>query len=125
MLYSGQDGPLLEVPAGLIEDEPADATARREAMEEAGIRIAEMEPVAEFWSMPGVSTERLSLYLAPYSAADRVGKGGGLDSEGEHIEVVEIPLSELARMADAGTLLDMKTFVAVQTLRLKAPDLFD
>jgi hypothetical protein len=38
--------------------------------------------------------------------------------------VVKLPLAELAAMADAGQITDMKTLAVVQTLRLRRPDLF-
>ena len=76
------------------------------------------------WSIPGSSTERINLYLAPYAASDRIGDGGGLDHEHENITVVERPLAELARMADGGEIDDLKTLALVQTLRLRRPDLF-
>jgi hypothetical protein len=62
--------------------------------------------------------------LAEISPEDRVADGGGLQQENEFIEVVELPLSDLARMTDAGEISDMKSFAAVQTLRLRRPDLF-
>jgi hypothetical protein len=74
--------------------------------------------------MPGISTERMDLYLAPYTEADRIGPGGGADGEQEDITIVEMGLSELADMADKGLLTDIKTFALVQTLRLRRPDLF-
>ena len=74
--------------------------------------------------MPGVSTERMHLYLAPYGEADRAGPGGGVPDEHEHTTVVEMALGALAAMADSGRLDDMKTLVLVQTLRLRRPDLF-
>lgn len=124
LLFAGEFSPLLELPSGIIDTEDAETAARRETLEESGIELGSLELVASFWSMPGISTERLNLFLAPYSAADRVAPGGGLAHEGEDITVVELPLSELARMADGGELLDLKTFAAVQTLRLRAPALF-
>jgi hypothetical protein len=66
----------------------------------------------------------MDMFLASYDVADRIGPGGGLDDENEHITVVEVPLKELAAAADAGTLSDLKTFVLVQTLRLRKPQLF-
>ncbi len=115
---------LLEAIAGLIDDEPPEDAARREAMEEAGVKLETLEPVSRVWSIPGSSTERINLYLAPYAASDRIGDGGGLDHEHENITVVELPLAELARMADAGEIDDLKTLTLVQTLRLRRPDLF-
>jgi nudix-type nucleoside diphosphatase (YffH/AdpP family) len=124
VLHAGQAQDILEVIAGLIEDEAPETCVRREAMEEAGLRLDALEHVVTAWSMPGISTERMALFLAEYEAADRVGAGGGLATEHEDIEVVELPLADLARMADAGELTDMKTMVLVQTLRLRKPDLF-
>jgi nudix-type nucleoside diphosphatase (YffH/AdpP family) len=103
----------------------APTTARREAMEEAGLRLGELELVAYAWPSPGMLTERLSLFLAPYRAADRVGAGGGVAEEHEEIEVVEMPLGELAALVDRGEIYDMKTLILVQTLRLRRPDLFE
>jgi nudix-type nucleoside diphosphatase (YffH/AdpP family) len=114
---------LLEAIAGSMEDPDAETCARREAMEEAGLRLGPLEHVVTGWAMPGISTERAALYLAPYTAADRVAAGGGAD-EDESITVVEMTLAELARMADEGTLVDFKTLILVQALRQRRPDLF-
>lgn len=123
LLYLGCREPLMEAIAGRVEnEEPVDAV-RREAMEEAGLRIAALEPIAACWTSPGVSTERFHLYLAPYLAADRVGDGGGDGSE--DITVRELALSELAQLADKGLLADTKTLLLAQTLRLRRPDLFN
>ncbi len=116
--------PLLEVVAGLLEDETPAACAQREAMEEAGLKLHAVEHVGTAWSMPGISTEQMDLYLAPYSEADRIGVGGGVAGEHESITVVELPLAELAAMADAGQINDMKTLAVVQTLRLRKAELF-
>jgi len=124
-MTSGEET-LLEAIAGMLDDgTDAPATARREAMEETGLRLGELEYVANAWPSPGMLTERLSLFLAAYSAQDRVAAGGGLSEEHEDIEVVEMPLAELAALVDQGRIYDMKTLVLVQTLRLKKPHLFE
>jgi nudix-type nucleoside diphosphatase (YffH/AdpP family) len=122
--YAGGGAHVLEAVAGTVEDEEPDACAYREAIEEAGLRLHALEHLVTAWSMPGVSTERMDLYLAVYTQADRIGDGGGVPEEHEGITVVELPLAELAAMADAGQLMDMKTLAVVQTLRLRRPDLF-
>ncbi len=115
----------LEAIAGLIEDgDDAPATAKREAFEEGGLRLGALEHVATGWSMPGVSTERMTLYLAVYRAADRVGDGGGVAHEDEEVRVVEMGLARLATLMAAGDFVDMKTLVLVQALRLRRPELF-
>lgn len=114
----------LEVVAGLLDGDEPETCARREAMEEAGLRIATPEPVATAWSAPGMTTERLHLFLAPYTAADRVAEGGGLAEEHEDIEVLEIGLDELVSLLDKGAIADMKTLILVQALQLRHPELF-
>jgi nudix-type nucleoside diphosphatase (YffH/AdpP family) len=125
VLHAAGQQDLMECPAGLLDGNDPAEDARREAAEEVGLRLQDLEEVAAAWSMPGISTERIHLFLAPYSAADCEGNGGGLPSEHEHIVVLELPLSELAAMADAGRIEDLKTLVLVQTLRLRRPELFD
>jgi nudix-type nucleoside diphosphatase (YffH/AdpP family) len=115
---------LLEAIAGMIDDGEAGETVRREALEEAGLRLGALEPVVTAWPSPGFLTERVSLFLAPYGEADRIGPGGGLAEEHEEIEIVEMSLADLAAEADAGRIADLKTLALVQTLRLRRPGLF-
>ena len=125
VLFGGETEDLLEAPAGLLDpgEDPRDA-ARREAHEEAGVALRELEWAGSIWSMPGISTEKMDLFLAPYRAADRTGDGGGLVDEHENITVIEIPLRELAALADRNALTDMKTLTALLTLRVRHPALF-
>jgi NUDIX domain-containing protein len=99
-----------EACAGMIENEDADTTARREAYEELGDRPS-LEFVARVWSSPGVSTERQSLFLAPYRSADRISDDGGV--EGERDTVVERLLAELAADVDQGRIADGKLLTLV------------
>ena len=112
-----------EACAGMIELEDAPAAARREAYEELGVELGALEFIGRVWSSPGVSTERQSLFLAPYRLSDRTGHGGGARGEHEGIAVVERPLAGLAA-ADRAEIGDAKLFSLVQTLRLRRPNLF-
>lgn len=114
----------LEAVAGLLDGGDPEECARREAMEEAGLRLERLEPVGLTWTAPGATTERLNLYLAPYTAADQVGAGGGLAEEHEEIEVLELDIAELGRMLARNAIADMKTLVLVQALRIRHPQLF-
>jgi len=57
---------LWEIPAGLrdVEGEPSWATAPRELAEEAGYRARDWRVLADYFSSPGYSTERLRVFLA-------------------------------------------------------------
>jgi len=124
-LFCGEDAQIMEACAGIIDPgETPESAARREGLEELGVRLAELEPVSRAWAAPGVSSEAISLYLAAYTASDRVEAGGGVEGENEQIEVLELPLRDLARMADAGEVRDLKTLAMIQTLRVRRPDLF-
>src|SRR5512147_2928789 len=81
VIWSGGPPELLEAPAGMVEDEDAEETAIREAMEECGVRLGRLEAVGSPYSCPGVSSERIDLFLAAYGAADRTGDGGGVAGE--------------------------------------------
>jgi nudix-type nucleoside diphosphatase (YffH/AdpP family) len=115
---------MLEAVAGKLDESDPEGCARREAEEEAGVRIAAMEHVARLWMTPASSTERVYYYLASYSEADRVSQGGGAEGEHENIRVREVALAELLHMAEAGEIRDAKTFLLLQALQLRRPDLF-
>lgn len=116
--------PVLEAVAGRLDGTDPAFRARAEAMEESGVELGSLEPVVCLWTMPSISTERLHLFLAPYTLADRTGRGGGCDGEQENITVHEFPLARLAQDANAGLLPDAKTLILVQALRLRRPELF-
>lgn len=115
---------LVEAPAGLLDEADPEEGARREAYEETGLRLGPLEPVGAVWTMPGISTERMHLFLAPYAEADRIGSGGGLPEEGEDITVLEMPLAALAAMSESGEITDVKTLALTFALRLRHPELF-
>ncbi|GEP03837.1 NUDIX domain-containing protein [Methylobacterium oxalidis] len=116
---------LAEAPAGGLDGEDPRAAALREVLEETGLRLAELDLVGRAYSIPGVSTERLWLYLAPFTAGDRVTEGGGLAHEGEQITVEEVSLVQLGTAATGGRIDDLKTLALVQALLLRRPDLFE
>ncbi|MFD1612617.1 NUDIX domain-containing protein [Sphingomonas tabacisoli] len=123
LLWTGS-APLLEAIAGNLDgDTPAEA-ATREALEEAGVRLAELEPLATIWSLPSLSTERVFLFLSPYAQHQHIGLGGGCSDEAESVTAHEIALPLLAEMADRNELGDPKLLILVQSLRLRRPELF-
>jgi GDP-mannose pyrophosphatase NudK len=111
---------LLEACAGILDPgETPEETARREAEEEIGVKIRELRDFGTMLPSVGTLTERMYLYVAEVTAADRTEDGGGLAHEGESIEVVEVPLAELFDMARNGALEDAKTLIIVQRLMIE------
>jgi ADP-ribose pyrophosphatase len=107
-----------EVPAGTIEDgESPEACARRELVEEAGYEAGRLEPLGEALADPGLTDERIFLFVA----RDLRPVARGLDAD-EHIEVEVASLAEAYRMADAGEILDAGSLVALFRFRARAAD---
>ncbi len=114
------DGELLETPAGLLDEDDAETAIRREAREETGYDIGDVELVFEAYMSPGSVTEKLSFFAAPYSAANRADEGGGLADEGEDIELVELDIDDaLARIGV--DIVDAKTIMLLQWAALSGP----
>lgn len=124
VIWAGGPPELLEAPAGMVENEDAEDTAVREALEECGVALARLEAVGSPFSSPGVSSERVDLFLAAYSADDRRAVGGGVEGEHEHITVEEVPLALLWTWVEQRRIEDLKTLALILTLRIRRPDLF-
>ena len=118
------EGPFIEAIAGNLDGDAPEDCVRREAFEEAGIRLTDLEKITTIWTMPALSTERLHLFLAPYGRQDRQSNGGGCADEGEMITAEEWPLAELAAMARAGAMADAKLLILIHTLMMRRPELF-
>lgn len=115
---NGHEGYLIEACAGIVDDGDPEATARKEAEEELGYRLTQVDRVFEAFMSPGTMTERITCFTAPYSPGDRVSTGGGSAHEGEDIEVLELPLSRALDMVDSGDIVDAKTILLLQHVKL-------
>lgn len=123
-LLPGDDGPqvlmlrqyrpaldltILELPAGTREpDEPWLVCAQRELREETGQRAATFTSLGEVWAAPGLTNERMALFLAEGLSGDPLP----MDVD-EQIAVEPWPLAELAAMAIDGRLDDAKSVVGI------------
>ena len=108
-LQQGRES-LVETCAGKLEG--ADPLTRivKETEEETGVRLrGTPRRIFEAYSSPGSFTERLTYFVAPYRAEDRVAAGGGLVGEGEDIEVFETTLDDALAMVERGEIVDIKT----------------
>ena len=72
------DGMLVETAAGLLDDDDPETAIRREAAEETGLEIGDVEHVYDVYMSPGSVTERIHFFAARYQASDRRHDRGGL-----------------------------------------------
>lgn len=123
-VLAANEAPLLEVIAGNLDGTSPESRIVYEAYEEGGLRLGALDPVSNIWSLCPVSSERIQLYLAPYTNEDRIADGGGAPDEDEHITVHEISLDRLRELALSGELTDAKTLILAQALLLRHPELW-
>jgi nudix-type nucleoside diphosphatase (YffH/AdpP family) len=109
---TGHKKPMVEAIAGALDNDDPETCVRREAMEEAGLKIENPKEVFHCFMSPGAVTERMHLFVADYSAASRTAKGGGI--EDEDIEILELPLDRALAMVASGEICDAKTIVLLQ-----------
>jgi nudix-type nucleoside diphosphatase (YffH/AdpP family) len=114
------DGMLVETAAGLLDDDEPEVAIRREAEEETGLVLGEVEHVFDAYMSPGSVTERLHFFAAPYTDPDRGGSRAGLAAEGEDIEVLEIDVDD-AVAAIGRSIVDAKTIMLLQWSVLSGP----
>lgn len=113
-LNGNPDGHMVEVCAGILEDEDPEGTILNEIEEETGYRVKSVEKAFESYMSPGSVTEVLHFFTARYGEADRLGDGGGLNEETEHIEVIELPFSEALDWVHTSKIKDAKTILLLQ-----------
>ena len=114
---------LLECIAGVMEaGESAGEVAVREAEEEAGCRVLELELIGRFFTTPGGSSELVNLFCG---RIDATGLGGihGLADEGENIKATVWSLPDALALVEDGRICNAKTLVALQWLALNHPRL--
>jgi ADP-ribose pyrophosphatase len=100
---------LIEVPAGTREpDEPALETARRELAEETGYQASHFEQLATYYPSPGVSSERIWVYVATGLLPGKPDR-----QDNEEIENLLVTRDEAMAMIDRGEIQDSKTLVAL------------
>jgi len=115
---TGHKEPLIEACAGLLDKDDAETCIRKEAEEELGYRLDGVKLVFTPFMSPGSVTERLWLFAGRYSPADRISDGGGAPEEGEDIEVLEMPVEEAIAAISDGRIIDAKTILLLQHLKL-------
>ncbi len=113
-LNENNDGMLLEVCAGLLDKNDALTCIINEAEEETGYKINTAKKIFQLYSSPGAVTEIIHYFIAEVSDEMKISEGGGLASETEEIEVLELNFNEAYKMISTGEIQDAKTVVLLQ-----------
>ncbi len=105
---------LMELVAGLIEEnETNENVAKREAEEEAGLAVAEIVPICDYWTSPGCSTERIWLFCGKVDST--LAKDyAGLASEGEDIKVHVLDVGDVLTLLNENYFKNAPTIIALQ-----------
>jgi len=113
-LNGNDSGFVLETCAGMLDNDKPEACIIREIEEETGYRVNSVTKLFKAYSSPGALTEILHYFIAEYSEDMKVNEGGGLDSEHEDIEVLEMPFEFAVNMITTGEIEDIKTICLLQ-----------
>lgn len=100
---------LLEIPAGKLEkQEELEICARRELEEETGKKARNLKKLGSFYTSPGYSNEKMTLFLA-------TGLMDGLrkPEKSEFINLVSVPLAEAISYVEKGKIEDAKTIIGL------------
>lgn len=109
---------LLEIVAGAVEEGESPAqVARREALEEAGCEIGHLIRISEFFTTPGGSSEKITLFCGIVDTAP-LGGVHGLEEEDEDIRAEVVGFDEAWGLLENGTIDSAIPIIALQWLAM-------
>ena len=117
-LNGNKSGLMIEVCAGLLDEDDPEACIIRETEEETGYRLHSVKKIFEAFMSPGAVTEILHYFIGEYDASMKVSAGGGLANEQEEIDVLEIPFAQAYVMIESGEIKDAKTILLLQYAKI-------
>ena len=116
------DGMLIEAAAGLLDDDDPETAIRREAVEELGVEVGEIEHVFDVYMSPGSVTERDALLRRavhrgqPHRRRRRPGR-----RRRGHRGRSSSAFDEALAMIGDGRIADAKTIMLLQWAALRGP----
>ncbi|MCF6348859.1 MAG: GDP-mannose pyrophosphatase NudK [Flavobacteriaceae bacterium] len=118
-LNGNDSGMMIEVCAGLLDGDDPVTCIKKEVEEETGYKIDNPKKIFEIYTSPGAVTEIIHYFIAEYSDKMKINDGGGLATESEEIEVLEIDLNKALSMIADGNIKDAKTIILLQYVRIQ------
>ena len=114
---------VLELVAGMVEvGEELVEVALREVREESNAEVSKLIKICDYFSSPGISSEKVRLYLGIVASED-MGGVYGLENENEDIEVVVMPYEDAIKGMKKGYLANAMSIIALQWLELNKSDI--
>ncbi len=108
----------MEIVAGIIDtQESPEQVVRREAMEEAGIEVGQIEKITSYYPSSGGCSEQLDVFVGEVDASLASGIHG-LDYEGEDIRVHVVSREQAYQWVLDGTFENGASIIALQWLQL-------
>ena len=117
-LNGSETGMVIEVCAGMLDQDHPEQCIIRETEEETGYRIKSVQKIMEAYMSPGAITEILHLFIGEYDASMKVHDGEGLEHEQEEIEVIEMIFYDAYQMIATGEIKDAKTILLLQYAKI-------
>jgi ADP-ribose pyrophosphatase len=114
VMAAGEYPWITEIVAGIIDgNEAPEDTVRREAFEEAGCNITELQKIADYFTTPGCSSEHLTLFAGRATLPEH-NSIRGLEHENEDIRVQVLDAAQAISLLYTGKIRDAMTMVALQ-----------
>lgn len=117
-LNGNDSGMMIEVCAGLLDEDNPEQCIIRETEEETGYRLTKVTKIMQTYMSPGAVTEILYLFVGAYDESMKVSEGGGVAHEQENIDVLEMPYEEAYAMIATGQIQDAKTIMLLQHAKI-------
>ncbi len=107
------DKVLIEIPAGKLDgSEPPIECAKRELKEEVGVEGGNFIHLAQIFTSPGFSSEKMEIYLVQ----DFEEKENNLDDD-EFLNIIKIKLKDCLDMIKKGEINDAKSIIGIMMAR--------
>lgn len=117
-ISGNETGIIIETCAGLLDGDNPETCIIKETEEETGYRIKNVKKVFESYMSPGAVTEIIYFFIAEYDELMKVSEGGGLESEHEEIDILEMDFEKAYNMIESGEIVDAKTIMLLQYLKI-------
>ena len=117
-LNGNESGMMIEACAGLLDKDHPEQCIIRETLEETGYLLPKVEKIFEMYMSPGSVTEIVYFFIGEYDNSMKVSQGGGVKTEQEYIEILEMSFDQAYTMIETGEIKDAKTIMLLQYAKI-------